>query len=260
MAATHRPQALIFDVDGTLADTERLGHLPAFNAAFAEAGLDWRWSPELYRRLLSIAGGRERIRHYIRHCLPPGRQPSDVEALVEDLHLRKNRIYAGMLEQGRIVLRPGVERLLREARAAGMDLAIATTSGRANVLALLDCTLGEAARDWFRVMATADEVEEKKPSPQVYQHVREALALPPERCLVFEDSENGLRAAQGAGLECLITVNAFTRDGDYEAALLVVDHLGEPELPCSVLGGRRRACFDMSHPWVDLFQLERLLG
>ncbi len=251
-------RALIFDVDGTLADTEGEGHLPAFNEAFAAAGLDWHWSPALYRELLSVAGGRERLRHYMTHYLPPEQRPEDVAGLATRLHQDKNRRYETLLRAGRIGLRPGVARLLGEAREAGLTLAIATTSVRENVLTLLQCTLGSEAPNWFQVMATADEVTEKKPSPRVYEYTLDALGMAPSQCLVFEDSENGLHAARAAGLETIVAVNAFTRDGRFDDALLVLDHWGEPDRPCRVLGGRRRDRFDAARPWLDLAQLRRL--
>jgi len=246
------PQALIFDVDGTLADTEGEGHRVAFNKAFDEAGLDWCWSRDLYGELLAVTGGQERMRHFISHYLPPEQRPADVEKLVPRLHKEKNRHYEELLQTGRIGLRPGVERLLQEAREAGLTLAIATTTTRSNVLALLENTLGTEAVDWFRLIATADEVSEKKPSPKVYEYVLETLDLEAPQCLVFEDSENGLRAASAIGLETLITVNDYTRDGDYREALLVVEHLGEPEQPSRVLGGTRRERLAADQCQVDL--------
>jgi len=246
------PQALIFDVDGTLADTEGEGHRVAFNQAFADAGLDWHWSSELYGELLAVTGGQERMRHFINHYLPPEQRPADVEKLVPRLHKEKNRHYEELLQTGRIGLRPGVERLLQEALEAGLTLAIATTTTRSNVLALLENTLGEEAVRWFQLIATADEVSEKKPSPKVYEYVLETLDLEAPQCLVFEDSENGLRAASAIGLETLITVNDYTRDGDYQEALLVVEHLGEPERPSRVLGGRRHERLAADHCQVDL--------
>ncbi len=245
-------QALIFDVDGTLADTEGEGHRVAFNKAFADAGLDWHWSRDLYGELLAVTGGQERMRYFISHYLSPGQRPDDVEKLVPRLHKKKNRHYEDLLQTGRIGLRPGVERLLQEAREAGLRLAIATTTTRSNVLALLENTLGTEAVGWFQLIATADEVSEKKPSPKVYEYVLETLDLAPPQCLVFEDSENGLRAARAINLETLITVNDYTRDGNYQEALLVVGHLGEPGRPAPVLGGTRRERLAAAYCQVDL--------
>jgi HAD superfamily hydrolase (TIGR01509 family) len=233
-------KALLFDVDGTLADTERDGHRVAFNRAFAEAGLDWQWSDALYGVLLKISGGKERMRHYLAEHRPEDLSERTLK-LIPDLHAAKNAYYWDMLRQGEIRLRPGVERLLREAHAAGLTLAIATTTTGDNVTTLIEHTLGREALDWFSLLATADEVEDKKPSPAVYRYALRRLGLAPEECLALEDSENGLVAATGAGIATLITVNDYTRGGDYAAAELVVDHLGDPDLPCRVLGGRAAA-------------------
>lgn len=249
--------ALIFDVDGTLADTERDGHRVAFNEAFARKGLDWHWSEALYGRLLEIPGGKERMRHFMRHYVYGEEPPADAAALITELHADKNRIYNQLFSEGRLGLRPGVDRLIREARAAGVPLAIATTSARENVLALLCHTLGTEAPGWFDPLASADEVPEKKPSPAVYEYVLARLGVDPGRCLVLEDSENGLRAARGAGLRTLITVNAYTRDGDYRDAELVLDHLGEPDRPFTILGGRS-AGRAADRRYVDLDLLEGL--
>lgn len=234
-------KALLFDVDGTLADTERDGHRIAFNRAFAEAGLDWEWPEALYGRLLAISGGKERMEHYLRNHVTKGEPEPRLLALIPDLHAAKNRYYWEMLDRGEIGLRPGVARLLREARAAGMRLAIATTTTRGNVIALLRNTLGEEALDWFELIATADEVSDKKPSPAVYEYCLHHLGLSPRECLAFEDSENGMAATRAAGIPVLITVNDYTRDGDYGDAALVLESLGEPQAPARVLGGRAAA-------------------
>ncbi|MDR2876799.1 MAG: HAD-IA family hydrolase [Chromatiales bacterium] len=234
-------KALLFDVDGTLADTERDGHRIAFNRAFADAGLDWQWSEQLYGRLLVISGGKERMEYYLRNYVAHGEPDPQLLALIPKLHTTKNRYYWDMLERGEIGLRPGVARLLRAARSAGLRLAIATTTTGTNVSTLLRSTLGEESLGWFELMATADEVSDKKPSPAVYEYCLDHLGLAAHECLAFEDSENGMAATRAAGIPVLITVNDYTRDGDYRDAELVVESLGEPQAPTRVLGGRAAA-------------------
>lgn len=228
-------EALIFDVDGTLADTERDGHRVAFNRAFAEAGLDWEWDVPLYGALLAVTGGKERMRHYVERNRPDWRRPPDFDELVAWLHAAKTRHYTELLAQGGIPLRPGVRRLLEAARAAGIRLAIATTTTPANVSALLRHTLGPDAERWFEVIGAGDVVPAKKPAPDIYYYVLERLGLAPAACLAFEDSENGLRAARGAGLATVVTVNDYTRGHDFTGAAVVLDHLGGPDAPFTVL-------------------------
>jgi HAD superfamily hydrolase (TIGR01509 family) len=229
-------EALIFDVDGTLADTERQGHRVAFNQAFAEAGLDWNWDEDLYGELLHVAGGTERMRYFIERYRPtlPAHCP-DLDGFLARLQDIKSRRYVELTARREIVPRPGVVRLLREARAANFRLAIATTTTSRNVAALLDSAFPAGAAEWFEVIGAGDIISRKKPAPDVYRHVLDELGLPAERCLAFEDSDNGLRAAHGAGLPTLITVNAYTRDQDFRGAELVVDQLGEASSPLTVL-------------------------
>jgi HAD superfamily hydrolase (TIGR01509 family) len=241
--------AFIFDVDGTLADTERDGHRVAFNQAFAEAGLDWRWDEGLYGELLTVTGGKERMRHYLDRYRTDWVRPADLDSLIARLHAAKTRHYTALLAQGGIPLRPGVARLLNEARAAGIRLAIATTTTPENVTVLLEHALAPEAVAWFEVIAAGDVVPAKKPAPDIYQYALEKLGLAPEACLAFEDSENGLRAARGAGLRTVITVNDYTRDQDFTGAAIVLDHLGEPTLPFTALATNAsvngRTCFDL---------------
>lgn len=230
--------ALILDVDGTLADTERDGHRPAFNAAFAEAGLDWHWSADLYGALLAVTGGKERIRYFLERFGPELAVPEDLDAFVADLHRRKTRRYLQMLRGGAIPLRAGVVRLLREARQAGVRLAIATTTTPENVVTLLECSGLADLPGWFEVIAAGDAVPAKKPAPDIFQLALDELGLDASACVAVEDSDNGLHSALGAGLRALlVTVGSYTKDQNFPGAALVVDGLGEPDAPVTVLQG-----------------------
>ncbi len=229
-------EALIFDVDGTLADTERDGHRIAFNRAFADAGLDWVWSAGLYGELLSVTGGKERIQYYIGGYRPDFPRPRDLSGFVADLHAAKTRHYVELLDEGGIPLRPGVKRLLGEAREAGLRLAIATTTTPANVTALLQTAL-PGGLSWFDAIGAGDIVPAKKPAPDIYNFVLRELHLEPGSCLAFEDSAHGLHSALGANLKTVVTVNGYTAGQDFTGAALVLDQLGEPDAPFQTLKG-----------------------
>ncbi len=247
-------EALIFDVDGTLADTERDGHRIAFNAAFAAAGLDWHWDAGLYGELLAITGGKERIRYYVDQYRTDYQKSADFDAMVARLHAAKTAHYTALLGEGGIPLRPGVRRLLEEARACGVRLAIATTTTPANVSALLHHAISPQAESWFEVIGAGDAVAAKKPAPDIYYYVLERLGLAANRCMAFEDSENGLRAALSAGLRTVVTVNDYTRNHHFHGATIVLDHLGEPGKPFQVLSGAQVKGVS----YLDLDMLTRL--
>ena len=230
-------KALLLDVDGTLADTERDGHRVAFNQAFAEAGLDWDWDVPLYGKLLAVSGGKERLRYFIEQWKPEFTRPEDLDVFIRDLHQAKTRHYLALLGQGAIPLRPGVERLLKEIRASGLRMAIVTTTTPENVTALLGSTLGADSIGWFDLIAAGDMVPGKKPAPDIYHYALDHLDLEATQCLALEDSDNGLLSAAGAGIKTLVTVNGYTRQQDFSGAAIVLDQLGEPGAGFEVLAG-----------------------
>jgi HAD superfamily hydrolase (TIGR01509 family) len=216
-----RPDALVFDVDGTLAETEEL-HRRAFNETFAAAGLDWCWSRDDYRRLLRTTGGKERIARYMAEIgEPPGRR--DIPAL----HRAKTDRYTRLVAQGGLDLREGIAALIAEARTAGLRLAVATTTSRRNVEALCHATFGQAAGAVFDTLACGDEVAAKKPAPDVYRLALDRLRVRPQACIAFEDSANGLRAALGAGLACVVTPSTYTAGEDFTGALCTLDTIAD---------------------------------
>ena len=231
-----RLTTLLFDVDGTLAETEEI-HRKAFNRAFQQAGLEWHWSQELYAGLLAVTGGKERIRYFLDTHLPGFEAPTDMDEYIAALHAAKTDIYTRTVASGEVVMRPGVKRLLAEARQAGLHLGIATTTTPANVTALLRHGLADDAEDWLDVIAAGAVVPNKKPAPDIYFYAMEKLGVSAAECLAFEDSENGLRSAQGAGLCTLVTVSHYSRGQDFSGAALVLDQLGEPDHPFEVLAG-----------------------
>ncbi|MDX1796164.1 MAG: HAD family hydrolase [Hydrogenovibrio sp.] len=230
-------QALLFDVDGTLADTERDGHRVAFNMAFEEAGLDWDWSESLYGDLLAVTGGKERIRYYLEKFNTEFKKPENFDDFVKGLHEAKTKFYTQLLSEGKIPLRTGVERLIKEARDAGTRMAVVTTTTPANVTALLENTLGPDSESWFEVIAAGDIVPAKKPAPDIYHWALEKMNLKPEETIAFEDSANGIRSSVGAQVKTIVTINEYTKDDDFSDAVVVLDHMGEPENTFKVLSG-----------------------
>ena len=239
-------EAIIFDVDGTLAETEEV-HRAAFNLAFREAGLPWHWDQQLYARLLSITGGKERIRHFVdsQGIDALGAEPAAAIAL---LHSAKPQQYADLIDRGAMQLRPGFAALLEDALRAGVRLAIATTTSLPNVEALLRAALGERAGSFFEIIAAADTVAHKKPAPDIYLSVLAQMRIPASACLAVEDSHNGLLAALAAGIATLVVTSNYTRNQDFPGAALVVDslegtprRLGAPSILAALRELHRRA-------------------
>ena len=223
-------KALIFDVDGTIADTEET-HRQAFNAAFLEHGLAWDWSRREYAELLRTSGGKERIDVYIESLQLDPQERARLKRMVQFIHVSKTRVYSELIADGRAPLRPGVARLIGEARAAGVRLGIASTTTSANISALIGAQFGADAWNWFEALACGDLVSNKKPAPDIYVRVLGMLRLPAEACVAFEDSVNGLKSAKAAGLYTVITPTQWSAGQDFRGADLVLQRLGDASAP-----------------------------
>lgn len=244
-------EAVIFDVDGTLVDSERHGHRVAFNEAFEAFELPWRWNEEEYGTLLRVTGGERRIRAYLEG---KGVGPDERDELAPALHARKTEVLSAMVDDGRIEVRPGVPRLLDELASAGVTIAVATTGSRGWVEGLLRKVAGDTE---FAVVVTGDEVGARKPDPEAFTLALERLGTAPDRVVAVEDSAEGLASASGAGLACVVVVNGYTADHDLGAAALVVDGFGTPGAPARVVADRVRSGFDGV---VDVGVLRRILS
>jgi HAD superfamily hydrolase (TIGR01509 family) len=214
-------QALLWDVDGTLAESERDGHLQAFNHAFEAMGLPWRWSEERYGELLRITGGRERMMADMAQRSDAPGNSGDRERLARELHAIKNKRYAELVGQGQLPLRPGVRELLDEATAAGIRQAITTTTSRSNVQALLSAQLGRHWADRFDTVLCGEDVQRKKPDPEVFHLALKQMSLSPVQALALEDSPGGVVAARAAGVQVVVTRSVFFADAPVEDALAI---------------------------------------
>ena len=249
--------AIIFDCDGVLADTERDGHLPAFNQTFREFGLPVQWSSSDYATKLQIGGGKERMTtlltpDFIRAAGLPD-DPDILRKSVEDWHRRKTEIYTTAVRSGSIPGRPGIARLVQEAQDAGWELAVASTSAQESVEATLEHVVGPAAAASFTSVLAGDIVSKKKPAPDIYNLAADQLESSRNETVVIEDSRNGLLAAIGANLACLITISTYTAVEDFHESALVVSSLGDPGgARTSVLANRTRREPD---EWVVLADL-----
>jgi HAD superfamily hydrolase (TIGR01509 family) len=219
-------KAIIFDVDGTLADTED-AHRIAFNQTFAENDLPWKWDVALYGKLLKVTGGKERIKYFVDSFLTDFSKPADYEGFVKKLHVQKTAHYTAALRDGHIPLRPGIRQLIFDAHKAGLKLAVATTTSPENVTALLEVGLGKDWNAYFDALGCGDIVPAKKPAPDIYNWVLNELKLAPQDCIALEDSNNGLRSALDAGIKTYITTNPYTLKQDFTGAAAVFDDLSD---------------------------------
>jgi len=243
-------EALIFDVDGTLAENEEW-HRRAFNESFKAFGLDWNWDADLYRELLKVTGGKERIRHFIETASPP--HGSEVLAKLLALHADKTARYADYVVSGVITAKPGIKRLVLEAHQNGLRLGIATTTALSNVEALIASIFGADARHLFAVIAAGDIVPRKKPAPDIYLYACERLGVAPSACVAIEDSENGVQAAHDAGIAVVAAPSFYLSGDDFSKATSVVSDLGEPDAPNRLIAGPR-----IGNGFVDLAALRAL--
>jgi HAD superfamily hydrolase (TIGR01509 family) len=219
-------KAIIFDVDGTLADTED-AHRIAFNKAFTDNQLPWNWDVALYDKLLKVTGGKERIKYYVEDFLKDFSKPADYDDFVKRLHVQKTAHYTAMLREGLIPLRPGIKQLITEAHRAGIKLAIATTTSPENVTGLLEVGLGHDWQKYFSANGCGDIVPHKKPAPDIYNWVLTELKLAPHECIALEDSNNGLRSALAAGIKTYVTTNPYTHRQDFAGAAGVFEDLSD---------------------------------
>jgi HAD superfamily hydrolase (TIGR01509 family) len=252
---------LIFDCDGVLSDTEREGHLPAFNQTFREFGLPVDWSDDQYAEKLRIGGGKERMASLLTaEFITKANLPADRDgqmAQVARWHKRKTEIYTEMVAEGRLPPRPGVARIIQDALDAGWTLAVASTSAQASVEAILNHVAGVRNASRFAAIFAGDVVRSKKPAPDIYLLAIEKLRVDRTDALVIEDSRNGLLAATAAGLRCLVTVSGYTADENFDEAALVVSDLGDPGRPMTVLANRSAA---KPQGWIKLEDLSNCLA
>lgn len=219
-------KALIFDCDGVLVDTERDGHRVAFNQAFAKKGYSFQWDVELYGELLKIAGGKERMRFFFDKNGWPS-DISDREAFIKEMHKLKTDLFMNIIDSGQLSLRAGVKRLVDEAIADNLTLAVCSTSNERAVNLVVERLLGPERKEKFSVILAGDVVSKKKPDPEIYNLAKKHLGLAPEECVVIEDSRNGLIAAKEAGMKCVVTISSYTGNEDFTEADKVVSELGD---------------------------------
>jgi HAD superfamily hydrolase (TIGR01509 family) len=244
-------EAILWDVDGTLAETERDGHLVAMNAAFDQLGVPWRWSAARYGELLRVAGGYERLLHFMESEPLAPASMDERQALAKRIHVLKNRLYAEHVASGALPLRAGVRELFDDCASAGVRMAIVTTTSRGNVAALLGAHLGPRWQDRFAAVVCAEDAPQKKPDPQAYRIALEQLGLPGSAAVAIEDSRMGLQAASAVGIPVVITRSIYFAHDPVTEALAVGPSLG------AVTGWTPVADADPAAGRVGLAQIRR---
>ena len=246
--------AILFDVGGTIAESEEI-HRVSFNEAFKEFGLNWYWDEAIYRELVFIGGGKERIKHYITRAWPEMLKQKNLTKYIESVHKIKGQIYEEFLNDSKLQARPGIIRLLKELKNEEIRLAIVSDTTEENLINLFKKGLGINPIEWFEILAHGGCTIQKKPSPDIYLWTLERLKLPPESCLAIEDAPRGVDSAIDAGLKVLVTPSIYTLEEKFEKSSLLLSHLGEPEEPFNVIKGDA-----FGHSFVDLDLLKKIHG
>ena len=246
--------AILFDVGGTIAESEEI-HRVSFNEAFKEFGLNWYWDEAIYRELVFIGGGKERIKHYITRAWPEMLKQKNLTKYIESVHKIKGQIYEEFLNDSQLKARPGIIRLLKELKNEKIRLAIVSDTTEENLINLFKKGLGINPTEWFEILAHGGCTIQKKPSPDIYLWTLERLKLPPESCLAIEDAPRGVDSAIDAGLKVLVTPSIYTLEEKFEKSSLLLSHLGEPEEPFNVIKGDA-----FGHSFVDLDLLKKIHG
>ena len=246
--------AVLFDVGGTIAESEEI-HRVSFNEAFKEFGLNWYWDEAIYRELVFIGGGKERIKHYITRAWPEMLKQKNLTKYIESVHKIKGQIYEEFLNDSQLKARPGIIRLLKELKNEKIRLAIVSDTTEENLINLFKKGLGINPIEWFEILAHGGCTIQKKPSPDIYLWTLERLKLPPESCLAIEDAPRGVDSAIDAGLKVLVTPSIYTLEEKFEKSSLLLSHLGEPEEPFNVIKGDA-----FGHSFVDLDLLKKIHG
>jgi len=220
-------KAVFFDQDGVIIDTERDGHRVSFNMTFQEFGFTDEWSVEYYHELLQIAGGKERMKHHWKtKGFSKPLSEEEIDSLVKEMHKRKTALFVELIESGKLPLRPGIHRFMKEAMEAGLKIAVCTTSNEKAAKAITEQILSDIK---FEIVLAGDVVEKKKPDPEIYNLALSKLGLQPDEVFVVEDSKNGLKASKAAGLKTIVTTNSYTEKEDVSAGDVIVSCLGDPD-------------------------------